>query len=83
MTGKESICACCNQRIVPKTIGIHLKEIREEHGLSQVAFSATIGVSPATYNAYETDKQNPRSDTIVEICKKYNVSADWLLCLPC
>jgi len=56
-----------------------LKEIRESSGLTQAAFSVTIGVSPATYNAYETDRQFPRSDTVLEICKKYNVSADWLL----
>ncbi|MDI9461718.1 MAG: helix-turn-helix transcriptional regulator [Bacillota bacterium] len=56
-----------------------LKQIRENSGLSQVDFSQEIGVSVATYNAYETGKQYPRIDVIKKICEKYDVSADWLL----
>ena len=38
-----------------------------------------LGVSPSTYNKYETNNQIPRLDFIQNICKQFKVSADWLI----
>jgi len=56
-----------------------LHEIREKHGLNQVDMAKALGVSPSTYNKYETNNQIPRLDFIQNICKQFKVSADWLI----
>lgn len=57
--------------------------LREECGMSQDAFSKYLGISRPTVGFYENaDQENgriPDADTLRLICKKCNVSADYLL----
>ncbi|MCI1930405.1 MAG: helix-turn-helix domain-containing protein [Clostridia bacterium] len=55
-----------------------LKELREELGMTQKAFSSSVQSTPATISAYENATKNPSLDIIMNISKKYNVSLDWL-----
>jgi|GEM_PF-1414752 len=61
------------------SIATRLKEIRLKLGQTQADFAASLKVALSTYNAYENGRQIPKSDLIVSICKKYKISADWLL----
>ena len=42
-------------------------------------FAEKAGVSPGTINHYENQKCSPSASVVFNICKAYNVSADWLL----
>ncbi len=56
-----------------------LKKIREENGLTQVQMAELVGISPSSYNFYETGRQIPRVDVVQRICEHFNLSADALL----
>lgn len=60
-------------------IGNRLKEIRMKLDKSQVDFSEMLGVAQSTYSAYELGKKMPSTEFIIDICKKTNTSADWIL----
>ena len=60
-------------------IGTKLKELRQELGLSQTAFATSIGVTQDSISLWEQNKRIPDTVYIVEICKKYKISADYLL----
>lgn len=60
-------------------IAQRIKEIRLENKLSQSNFGKTISVSQDTISLWEKGKSLPNTEFIIEICKKYNVSADYLL----
>ena len=60
-------------------IGCKIKEIRIERGLSQTAFATSIGVTQDSISLWEQNKRIPDTVYVIEICKKYNISADYLL----
>ena len=62
-----------------KDIGSRIKEIRKEHGLSQTTFALSIGVTQDSISLWEQNKRIPDTIYIIEICKKYDVSSDYLL----
>lgn len=55
-----------------------IKEIREEHGLSQRAFAKEIGISGPSVANIETGSRNPSEQTIRMICSTFNVNRQWL-----
>lgn len=60
-------------------IGDLLKEIRIERGLSIGGASEQSGISKATISQIESNKYLPSCDKLVNLCKCYNVSADYVL----
>ena len=60
-------------------ISKRIKEIRIENNLNQSDFGQSISVSQDTISLWERSKSLPNTEFIIEICKKYNVSADYLL----
>ena len=62
-------------------ISQRLKEIRIDNKLSQSAFGEILSVSQDTVSLWENGKSLPSTEFIIEICKRFNVSADYLLCL--
>ena len=60
-------------------ISDRLKEIRGEKRLSQAKFGEIISVSQDTISLWETGKSLPNTEFIVQICLKFNVSANYLL----
>lgn len=58
---------------------IRLKQAREERGLNQYEISALLKIKQPTWNKYENDKSGMSAETLYNICKTLNISADWLL----
>ena len=59
--------------------GERLQEIRKDHGDTQEEMARKLGFSISTVRKWEQNCCDPALETIVEICRLYNVSADYLL----
>ena len=64
-----------------KEIGKRIKEIRIENKLSQKQFGETLSVSQDTVSLWENGKSLPTAEFVIAICRRFQVSADYLLCL--
>ncbi|MBQ8396670.1 MAG: helix-turn-helix transcriptional regulator [Clostridia bacterium] len=56
-----------------------LRQLREERCMSQRELSAAIHTNHCTIYMFESEKSQPRADTILELCRYFDVSADYLL----
>lgn len=56
-----------------------LKELRQEHSLTQEQMAELIEVSPKTYRNYESGKTKPRVETFKRIVIALETTADELL----
>lgn len=69
------------------TFGSKLKEVRSRMGMNQSQFADYLGINQSLLSKYEKItfsagndiSKPPKADHICNICKKCNVSADWLL----
>ena len=61
-----------------ETIGTRIKEIRKGAGLTLEKFGAKIGITAASLSTIENGKSNPSVQTVLMICREYNVNEDWL-----
>lgn len=59
-------------------LNCRIKEIREDHGLSQRAFGEAVGISGSAITRIESNERNPSEQTLRMICSTYNVSRNWL-----
>lgn len=64
-----------------KVIGKRIKEIRLDNKLSQAEFGALFFVSQDTVSLWENGKSLPNTEFVIAIAKKFNISADYILCL--
>ena len=62
-----------------KDTGNKLKELREEHGLSQEKFANEIGVSRQIVSRWEKGKVIPNVSSVKKICDYYGISSSLLL----
>lgn len=60
-------------------IGKRIKEAREKKGLTQSDLAKAIKKSPATITQIENGNHNGTFEILSIICKKLDVSADWIL----
>ena len=60
-------------------IGERLSEIRKNAGDKQEDLAEKLHVSVSTVRSWEQGRSNPDNDTLVEICRYYQVSSDYLL----
>ena len=60
-------------------IGNNLKKLRKKLNLSQEKLADECNISQTTYSGYETGKYLINTITLYTICKKYNISMDYLL----
>ena len=56
-----------------------LKMIRQENGKTQKDVCEELGISPNGYASYEQGRTEPSIDTLIRLCKIFDVSADYLL----
>ena len=63
------------------SIGKRIKEIRIEHGLSQQKLGELLSVSQDTISLWEKGKSVPTTEFLIAIAKKFDISADYILCL--
>lgn len=62
-----------------KLIGIRLKELRKKYNLTQADLAGILHYSKSTISGYEIGKNIIATPFLYDICKKYNISADYLL----
>jgi transcriptional regulator with XRE-family HTH domain len=61
-------------------LGIRLKQLREEKGLTQKELAAILGLKHQTsISNYENNNQKPPSDILGKLSEIFNVSVDYLL----
>lgn len=61
------------------TIGEKIHLLRKRNGESQMELADALKVSVSAVCRWEIERQQPNAYAIMEICKHYKVSADWLL----
>ena len=61
-----------------ENIGINIRTVRLEKGLSQEALASECGFSNTTLSAYENGRKTPNLKTIAKIAKQLNVSIERL-----
>lgn len=67
-----------NNVIDKKIIGIRLKEFRKEKNITQEELASILNTTHSTISAYESGKTTILTAFAYEICKKYNISMDYL-----
>ena len=67
------------ERGVKSMFGERLQEIRKDHGDTQQNLADKLHVSLHAVRCWEQNKSDPNHETLVEICRLYHVSADYLL----
>ena len=58
-----------------------LKQLREEKGLKQSELGKMLQLGAAAISKYENGISEPDLTTLVQICKIFNVSSDYILAL--
>jgi len=56
-----------------------LVNLRLQHGLSQRAVAARLGLSPSVISGYETGERCPSVDVLLSLSRLYGRSCDYLL----
>ena len=56
-----------------------LKDLREDHDLTQEGLGRTIGVPQRTYSYYENGERAVPVEVLIQLARFYNVSIDYLL----
>lgn len=57
----------------------HIRELREEHSLTQTYLAGVIGVSQQTYSDYERGRLDLPTATLKRLAAFYGVSVDFLI----
>lgn len=61
-------------------LGQRIKELREEKGITQSDFAATLNIARSTLSQYESNQRTPNDEIKLKIAEFFNVSLDYLLC---
>jgi len=60
-------------------VGKRIKQLRQEHGLTQQDLASLFGLNSSAISLYENDKRTPEYTILVKIADHFNVTVDWLL----
>ena len=55
-----------------------IKMVRKRKGLTLEKFGSKLGISAAACSAIEVGKNSPSEQTLISICREFNVSEHWL-----
>ena len=56
-----------------------LRDLREDHDLSQQAVAAYLGMKQPQYNRYERGLRDTPTDVLIRLAKLYETSTDYIL----
>lgn len=56
-----------------------LRELREDHDLSQRKLASLLGLTQPQYNRYEQGYRDPPTDVLIRLADLYNTSTDYIL----
>lgn len=59
-----------------------IRDIREQNNKTQKEVATLLKTTQPQYHRYETGERDLPLDKLVQLCKYFNVSADYLLNLP-
>lgn len=62
-----------------RSVGLKIRMLREEKGLTQAEFGACIGAPPITVRQWESGKRQPRLQSVCKIANSFGVSLSTLL----
>ena len=57
----------------------NLKEVRQDHDITQQEVAAILGIAQNTYSQYENGKREIPISVLIQICQYYKVSSDYIL----
>lgn len=60
------------------TFGDRLRAIREDHDVMQKDLAEEFGITHSALSRYEQNKREPPIDFIINFCRYFNVSSDFL-----
>ena len=60
-------------------VGERLAQVRTDHDDTQQTLAEKLNVSVHSVRSWEQGKSSPSHETLIEICKLYAVSSDYLL----
>lgn len=60
------------------TIGERIKTLRKELGLTLEKLGEKLGVTKSSLSMIENGKANPGEQTILLVCREFNVNEEWL-----
>ena len=60
-------------------IGERLAEVRKDHDDTQSVLAARLNVSLSSIRSWDQEKSSPPHEMLVNICRLYHISADYLL----
>ncbi|MBP3921029.1 MAG: helix-turn-helix transcriptional regulator [Bacilli bacterium] len=69
---------CKSYRINPKVIGNRLRLLRRQKHITQSSLASLLNTSQSTISAYEAGKTTLLTIFAIEVCRKYDVSLNWL-----
>lgn len=58
---------------------MRLRDLREDHDLTQKALADYLHIRQNTYSQYETGQRQLPIDVLIRLAQYYNTSADYLL----
>lgn len=58
----------------------NLKQLRKEHGYTQIAVQMKTGIKQALLSKFENDERTPPTETLMNLADFYNVSMDYIMC---
>ena len=56
-----------------------LKQLRQEKGVKQEEVAKAIGITKSAYSNYEQGIREPSFQILVQLCKYFDVTSDYLL----
>ena len=56
-----------------------IRDLREDHDLTQTQVAAMLGMSQTGYSKYETGENDIPTHVLIKLSRFYNISIDYLL----
>lgn len=79
------VCYHCQYRIVMR-VGAHmdnyyprLKDLREDHDMSQQQVADYLGMKQPQYSRYERGQRDVPTDVLIRLARLYKTSTDYIL----
>jgi transcriptional regulator with XRE-family HTH domain len=66
-------------QVIERGIGLRIKELRDNRGMSQEGFGKVLEVTQQYIGALESEKRKPGRALVFMISKKFGVPEEWLL----
>lgn len=61
------------------SLGEKIKNLREDHNLTQAELGKALNMTQRKISYMENNRYEPSVQDIIELCRFFNVSADYLL----